>query len=603
MSDNSEKPTETPGESPGENPVEKPGENPAASSGEPRQETPQEASAEKPDAAAAASGSAAEPPSGPPAKTAVADGPSSGDPASGDDVTGRLEGASKARVFSVLAVIVLFSEVVPLQYSMVSTAVQKVGQDFPTAGDNVSWMIIILGLVGGATTPILGKLADLVGKKLVLMASSIAFLAGSLICALTESWAVFLIGRGLQATAFAMAAIAAGLIRDLMPRKYVPLAIGVIATGFGVSALASPFLTGWLTDHWSWRSIFWFLTIYILVLIPIFWIVVPETKLKVKQNLDWLGSVLVGAGAALALVYLSNGQQWGWGEFTAYIYLIGGVALLVLFYWWELRAPEPIMDPKLLRTPRVSIVLAIGLFSNMIIGVQAYAVAYMAQIDKEVVDNGVVQGFAAQSGVSADALRQVLVFDGDLAYALGFSLMALAVHITAWQAIPGMFTGPAAGEWGKRRGLREPYLWAMILMTATMVMYALWHGTWVQLLLISIVFGIAFGMYYGAANNLIVEAVPQEQQGIGASMLGLTQSFGSAVGTAILTAIVSAHPYQVIAPSQTGGPPTTVDVTQVYTDEGWTLVFWAMAAAGLVSVVLAFVMRAGRTPATGGTLH
>lgn len=117
----------------------------------------------------------------------------------------------------------------------------------------------------------------------------------------------------------------------------------------------------------------------------------------------------------------------------------------------------------------------------------------------------------------------------------------------------------------------------MILMTATMVMYALWHGSWVQLLLISIVFGIAFGMYYGAANNLIVEAVPQEQQGIGASMLGLTQSFGSAVGTAILTAIVSAHPYQVVAPSPTGGPPTTVEITQVYTDEGWTLVFWAMA--------------------------
>lgn len=587
MSDNTEKPTETPGENPGESPGESPGAEPA---GKPA-ETP------------AASGSASEPPSEPPAKTAVADGPPSGDPASGDDVTGRLEGASKARVFSVLAVIVLFSEVVPLQYSMVSTAVQKVGQDFPTAGDNVSWMIIILGLVGGATTPILGKLADLVGKKLVLFASSIAFLAGSLICALTESWAIFLVGRGLQATAFAMAAIAAGLIRDLMPRKYVPLSIGVIATGFGVSALASPFLTGWLTDHWSWRAIFWFLTIYILVLIPIFWIVVPETKLKVKQNLDWLGSILVGAGAALALVYLSNGQQWGWGEFTAYIYLIGGVALLVAFYWWELRAPEPIMDPKLLRTPRVSIVLAIGLFSNMIIGVQAYAVAYMAQIDKEVVDNGVVQGFAAQAGVSADTLRQALVFEGDLGYALGFSLMALAVHITAWQAIPGMFTGPAAGEWGKRRGLREPYLWAMILMTATMVMYALWHGSWVQLLLISIVFGIAFGMYYGAANNLIVEAVPQEQQGIGASMLGLTQSFGSAVGTAILTAIVSAHPYQVVAPSPTGGPPTTVEITQVYTDEGWTLVFWAMAAAGLVSVVLAFVMRAGRTPATGGTLH
>lgn len=520
-----------------------------------------------------------------------------------ENVTGRLEDASKLRIFSILAVIVLFSEVVPLQYTMVSTAVQKVGQDFPSAGDNVSWMIIILGLVGGATTPILGKLADLLGKKLVLFASSVAFLAGSLLCATTHSWAMFLVGRGLQAVAFAMAAISAGLIRDLMPRRYVPLSIGVIATGFGISALAAPFLTGWLTDHWSWRSIFWFLAIYMLVLMPVFWLVVPETKLKVKQNLDWLGSVLVGAGAALALVYLSNGQQWGWGKPSAFVYLLGGIVLLAAFYLWELRAPEPIMDPKLLRSPRVSIVLAIGLFSNMIIGVQAYAVAYMAQIDKAEVDNGTVAGFAQASGTPVDVLKQALTFHGDLGYAMGFSLMALAVHITAWQAIPGMFSGPATGAWGKRVGLRIPYVIALSIMTATMVFYALWHSTWQQMMIVSIIYGIAFGMYYGAANNLVVEAVPQEQQGIGASMLGLTQSFGSAVGTAILTAIISAHPYQVVAPSATGGAPTTIDIPQVYTDEGWTLGFWAMAAAGLVCVILAVVMKAGRTPATGGTLH
>ncbi|NUU22073.1 MAG: MFS transporter [Streptomycetaceae bacterium] len=521
----------------------------------------------------------------------------------GDDDTGRLEGAPRWRVFGVLAAIVLFAEVVPLQYSMVATAVQPIGEDFPTAGDNVSWMIIILGLVGGATTPILGKLADLYGKKLVLMACSLSFLLGTLLCAVTESWGLFLFGRALQAVAFAMAAIAAGLIRDLMPRKYVPMAIGVIATGFGVSAIAATFLSGWMTEHWSWRSIFWFLTIYMLVLIPIFWFAVPETRLKVRQKLDWLGSVLIGAGAALVLVYLSNGQRWGWGEGSALLYLVGGIVLLVVFYLWELRAPEPIMDPKLLRAPRVSIVLAIGLFSNMIIGVVGYAIPYMAQIDKAEVDGGVIAGFAAQAHIPPEVLGPMLQFKGDLGYAMGFSLMALATHIIIFQSVPSMLTGPAAGAWSRKVGLRLPYIIGVSTLTLAMVLFALGHGSWQIVALIIVIYGLGFGVYYACANNLIVEAVPQEQQGIGASMLGLTQSFGSAVGTAILTALISAHPYQVVTPEAPGQPSQTVDIPQVYTDEGWTLGFWAMAAAGAVCVILAIAMKAGRRPATGGTLH
>jgi len=517
--------------------------------------------------------------------------------------SGRLEGASKARIFTVLAVIVLFSEVVPLQYTMIGTAVQKIGGDFPTAGNNIGWMIIILGLVGGATTPIIGKLADLFGKRLILLCCSVSFLAGSVLCALTDSWAMFLVGRGLQAVAFAMAAVAAGLIRDLMPRRMVPMAIGVIATGFGVSALTAPLLSGWLTDHWSWRSLFWFLTIYMLVLIPILWVAVPESKLKTPQKLDWTGSILIGGGVALALIYISNGQTWGWGRFTSWIYLAGGLALLVAFYHWEKRASDPIMDPKLLKAARVSIVLAIGLFSNLIIGVQFYAVSYMAQIDEKVVKEGTIAGFAEQAGIPIDTMRQGLVFEGDIGYALGFSLMALAIHLTTWQSIPGMVTGPAAGQWATKVGLRRPYIACLAVMGLSMALYAMFHGSWQVLLIIGIIYGLAFGVYYACANNLIIEAVPQEQQGIGASMLALTQSFGSAVGTAVLTAILAAHPYRVSTVAQPGAPSQTFDIPQVYTDSGWTIGFWTMAGAGVVCVILAVVMKAGRTPATGGTLH
>jgi MFS family permease len=116
-------------------------------------------------------------------------------------------------------------------------------------------MVIIIALVGGATTPIVSKLADLYGKRRIMLLCSVSFLAGSVLSAVTSSWALFLAGRALQATAFAMTAIAVGLIRDLLPRRHVPIAVGALAAGFGFSGIVSPFVGGALTDHYSWRSL------------------------------------------------------------------------------------------------------------------------------------------------------------------------------------------------------------------------------------------------------------------------------------------------------------------------------------------------------------
>ncbi|HEX5568161.1 MAG TPA: MFS transporter [Streptomyces sp.] len=525
-----------------------------------------------------------------------------GPPPAGDD-TGRLEDASKGRLIAVLLLIVLFSELVPMQYLLVTPAVQKVGLSFPSVGANLSWMIIILGLVGGATSPLLGKLSDLYGKKRVLLAGGGVFLVGSVLCAVTSSWALFLTGRGLQATALGMAAVVPGLIRDLMPRRYVPMGIGLMGAGFGLSALVSPFLAGMLTDHFGWRSIFWFLTLYTAVLAPVFWIVVPETRLRVRQKLDWAGSILLGAGAALVLLYLSNGQAWGWNRPDALVYLGAGVVLLAGFYGWEKRTSEPIMDLALLRAPRVAIVMAIGMLANMIIGAQSFMVPYMAQTDGELVRSSTIAAFAKEAGVSVEAMREGLVFHGDIGYGLAFSLLSVAVYLTVWQSTPSLLLGPASGAWARRVGLRLPYLISLVLMTLSMVLYAVSHSSWQVLAFIGLVYGLGYGVYNACAYNLIVEGVPQEQQGIGTGMFVLIGSFGSSAGIAILTSVLSAHPYQVSTAERAGAPARTTDIAHVYTDTGWTLGYWGLAAVGVAAVALAYVMKAGRTPATGGSLH
>ncbi len=76
----------------------------------------------------------------------------------------------------------------------------------------------------------------------------VLFLIGTLVCAVTSNWAVFLVGRALQAVCLGIPAAGYGIVRDLLPRRWIPVAIGLLATGLGASAVAAPLIGGLLTD-------------------------------------------------------------------------------------------------------------------------------------------------------------------------------------------------------------------------------------------------------------------------------------------------------------------------------------------------------------------
>ncbi|WP_330231109.1 MFS transporter [Nocardia sp. NBC_00508] len=408
-------------------------------------------------------------PSKPESATAVADP---------DIDTGRLEGASRARIFAILAVIVLFTEVAPMQYTIVAAALQKIAPTFPGVGADINWAIIVFGLIGAAASPLIGKMSDVWGKKRMFLVCGVLFMIGCVLDAVTSNWALFLIGRGLQATAIATAVIAYGLIRDLMPRRYVPLGLGITATGLGLSAIAGPLLGGFLVDSYSWRAIFWCMAGFTLLMLPAVWLVVPESKLRVPERIDIVGAVLLSAGAGLTLIYLDKGRDWGWGRPTTVAWLIGGVALLVLFVVVETQVPRPIMDMKLLFHPRVALVLAAALFASLQIGVQSYAIAYMAQSPDEAniagkVQQGSLAQIQAQTGQPMPPEAVQVTLDPGYSYGNGYTLLEFAVQIALLQAVVAMICGALAGALARRIGARIPLIMALAIFVATGACYAL----------------------------------------------------------------------------------------------------------------------------------
>ncbi|MGY1982193.1 hypothetical protein [Nocardia gipuzkoensis] len=71
-----------------------------------------------------------------------------------DNNNGRLDGVSRAKILAVLAVIVLFSEIAPMQYTIVAAALQKIAPSFPGVGADINWAIIVFGLIGAARVAI-----------------------------------------------------------------------------------------------------------------------------------------------------------------------------------------------------------------------------------------------------------------------------------------------------------------------------------------------------------------------------------------------------------------------------------------------------------------
>jgi len=389
-------------------------------------------------------------------------------------------------------------------------------------------------------------------------------------------------------------------VRDLMPRKWIPVAVGVIGTGFGIGAVITPLVCGALTDHYGWQSVFWFLIIYVAVTTPVVMACVPESPFRVRQRFDIAGAVLFGAGVGLVLIYVSEGSSWGWGAISCLGYLIGGLIALAAFIGWEMRTPEPMMELSLLRAPKVAIPMATAFLITLAISTISIAIAYMFETPKAPVLKGeVLAGAAAKAHVPVSLVAKFVSFRGDLSYANGFSVLQMALHITIWSALFGMGFGILGGYLARKYGARILLITSGAALLAATGLWIVWHTTWQEQVSIGVLYGLSFGFFYAANPNLLIDAVPAERQGVSAGMLAVFGSIGTSVGTAIFTAIVAAHPFQLVA--NDGGKTIVQNIPDVYTNTGYSLVY---VAAGVIpaalTLLLALALRTGRTPAMGG---
>jgi MFS family permease len=194
-----------------------------------------------------------------------------------------------------LAVLALAALSYALLQTMVAPALPEIQHQLDASPSTVTWVLTVYLLSASVTTPILGRLGDMFGKERMLVAVLILFALGSVIAALSNSLALLVAGRAVQGAAGAVFPLAFGIIRDEFPRDRVATGIGLISATFGIGGGAGLVLSGLIVDHLSYRWIFWFGLVVVVIATIATHLYVPESPVKSPARVDLGGAALLSA--------------------------------------------------------------------------------------------------------------------------------------------------------------------------------------------------------------------------------------------------------------------------------------------------------------------
>ena len=276
---------------------------------------------------------------------------------------GRLEGRA---LWTVFAALMLGMFLAALDQTIVATALPTIVGDLGGL-NHLSWVVTAYLLAATISTPLYGKLGDMLGRKPVFLAAILIFLAGSMLAGLAQSMGQLIAFRALQGIgAGGLMVGAQAIIGDIVPPRDRGRYMGLIGSVFAVSSVAGPLLGGFLVDNLSWRWVF-----YVNMPIGALAVLVVVTRLHlhtppIRHQIDVLGATLLGGGVgALILLTTWGGNQYAWGSTTIVALGVVGVALLGAFVWWETKAAEPIIPLGLFRSRVFSVANAMGFSIGM----------------------------------------------------------------------------------------------------------------------------------------------------------------------------------------------------------------------------------------------
>ncbi|UKS28930.1 MFS transporter [Paenibacillus sp. HWE-109] len=411
---------------------------------------------------------------------------------------------NKVLIVTGLIIGIIFAE---LDETVVSTALPSIIRDL-NGLSLYGWVAGIYMLTMTAFMPILGKLADLFGRKRIYILSMSLFIGGSIISGFASSMPTLLLGRGIQGIgAGGLLPLAMVIFGDTFTVEQRAKTQGIFGAVMFVPQLLGPLLGGYFTQHISWHWIFWVNIPVGIVAAILLSIGLTESRGNMKSSIDWAGAILlVGAIVSLLLtpvLHETEGLAWGSPPIVGLWAL--GVILIGLFVFAEHKAKEPILPLHLFKN-RTFVVLSLLVFTLVI---------------------AIMGSFASFPFFAQNVL-------GLSPIASGYLTLPLMAGVIVSSLVTGRLMTKVA--------YRTIFIVSMVLtVLALFLLTSLDMNTPImEILGFFILLGLGYGFLLN--NNLIVqESVEKENSGVALTSITLFQSFGMTIGVSVFGSLLASH--------------------------------------------------------------
>ncbi len=390
----------------------------------------------------------------------------------------------------------------------------------------VQWVVLAYLLVTAVLLPVIGRLADMWGKRAIFVAGFVVFAAGSVATGLAPGIGSLIAFRLVHGVGSAiLTGVGLAIVTDVFPEDRRGRAIGINGAVLATGIVLGPALGGLLVEI-DWRLVFLaFAPVAALGGVAAWWFV-PRYHPGDRQRFDLPGAGLLAAMLGFLSLALTLGQGRGFGDPLIVALFAASLAALPLFLARQARTDHPVVDLALFREPRLAIGLTVGLGVFVSIAGTIFLMPFYLEL---------VQGRSPREVGALMAVTPVLL----------------------------VIVSPLAGAAADRFGERIVTVVGLCVALGGFVAVGTLSEDTSALGFVARFAAVGFGMatFQSPNNSAIMGAVPPDRSGVAGGLLGLTRALGQTAGIAVLGSLWAAR--TALHAAENGGAAAAVAAAQV----------------------------------------
>lgn len=394
-----------------------------------------------------------------------------------------------------------------LDISITNSALPQIQGSIGATGTEGTWISTGYLMTEIVMIPLAAWLTRVFGLRNFLLVNSAFFIAFSMLCGLSDSLALMIIGRlGQGFTGGALIPTAQTIIRTRLPLSQLPVGMTIFGLIVLLGPLFGPVLGGWLAENISWAWCFFINLPVCLLLMTLLIVGLPSDKPRWKDffHTDWLGIAGLAVGLSSLTVVLEEGQRSRWFESPMIVILsVLTVVGFILIGVAQVTAEKPILRLSLMRNPRyASVILIVSA-----VGAALYGISYL-----------VPQFLALVSGYNAAQAGAIMLLSGLPAFLMMPILPRLLGKLDyRVMVITGLLM-----------------FFVSCMLDTTLTAQSVGHDfTWSQLIR-----GVAQMLAMMPLNQASMAAVAREDSGDAAGLYNMARNLGGSIGLAIIGTVI-----------------------------------------------------------------